>query len=69
LQLKAGSGSSQAGEARLAGGGKEEVCQSFPGEAMGSYFCILESQNHYGWKRPLRSSPTVNPSSPCLLSW
>jgi len=29
----------------------------------------LESQNHEGWKRPLRSwSPTVNPTPPCLLN-
>ena len=26
---------------------------------------VIESQNHYSWKRPLRSSsPTVNPSPP-----
>ena len=31
--------------------------------------CIIESQNHLGWKRPLRpSSPTINPSPPCLLN-
>ena len=30
---------------------------------------IIESQNHEGWKRPLRSSsPTMNPTPPCLLN-
>jgi len=30
---------------------------------------VIESQNHKGWKRPLRSSsPTVNPTPPCLLN-
>jgi len=28
-----------------------------------------ESQNHSGWKRPLRSSsPTIHPAPPCLLN-
>ena len=30
---------------------------------------IIESQNHQGWKRPLRSSsPTINPTPLCLLN-
>jgi len=33
------------------------------------YLLLLESQNHSGWKRPLRSSsPTVAPTPPCLLN-
>jgi len=29
----------------------------------------IESQNHLGWKRPLRSSDrTISPSRPCLLN-
>jgi len=31
---------------------------------------IIKSQNHSGWKRPLRSpSPTINPSPPCPSSF
>lgn len=49
---------------------KRRHCRGILSNLGSACFAVIKSQNHQGWKRPLRSSsPSINPSPPPHVVW